>query len=69
MDSVIAVLMAPSRPRSRSMAATPNAENQRMVNAVGRNSTPSTNSRMVRPLLMRATKMPTNGAQVMVQAQ
>ncbi len=52
-----------------SKADIPNTLNHTMLNAVGRASTPSTNSRMVRPLEIRAMKMPTNGDQVIVHAQ
>ena len=39
------------------------------VTSDGANSTPATNSRMVRPREMRATKMPMNGDQVTVHVQ
>ncbi len=47
----------------------PKMLNQMTEKSTGRASTPATNSRIVRPREMRAMKMPTNGDQVMVQAQ
>ena len=52
-----------------SMLARPNTPNQITEKPAGTASTPETNWRMVRPLEMRAMKMPTKGDQVMVQAQ
>ena len=43
--------------------------NQMSEKPTGSARTPPTNSRMVRPREMRAMKMPTNGAHVMVHAQ
>ena len=47
----------------------PKMPNHTSENITGSASTPPTNSRIVRPREMRATKMPTNGAHVMVHAQ
>src|SRR5699024_9676306 len=49
--------------------AIPNTPNQISEKPTGSARTPVTNSRMVRPREMRAMKIPTNGAHVMVQAQ
>jgi len=54
---------------SISIADQPKTANQTRVNSEGANSTPMTNSRMVRPREMRATKIPMNGDHVTVQAQ
>ena len=43
--------------------------NQSRLTALGTRSTPETNWRMVRPRLMRAMNMPTNGVQEIHQAQ
>ena len=59
----------PSPLSSMSKEAMPKMPNHRTEKATGRPRTPNTNSRMVRPLLMRAMKIPTNGDQVMVHAQ
>ena len=55
---------APARCRCR-----PTTANQKKPNPVGAATTPMMNSRMVRPREMRATNMPTNGAQETHQAQ
>ena len=51
------------------MAAPPKMQNQIRVTVLGIRMTPATNSRMVRPRLMRATNMPTNGVQEIHHAQ
>jgi hypothetical protein len=47
--------------------APPKTANQSMENRVGIRMTPMQNSRIVRPRLMRAMKMPTNGPQAIHQ--
>jgi hypothetical protein len=47
----------------RSIAAPPRIANQTKLTPLGTSSTPITNSRIVRPLEMRARNVPTNGAQ------
>src|SRR5690625_1717976 len=71
MDSATAAEMGPPSPPipSISSADHPKMVNQMRVNADGAKSTARMNSRMVRPLEMRATKMPMNGDQVTVHAQ
>ena len=49
------------------MAAPPKIANQSIENSVGTRITPTQNSRMVRPRLIRAMKMPTNGPQAIHQ--
>src|SRR5690606_4245501 len=51
------------------MAVSPNTVIQMKVKPTGTNSTPTTNSRMVRPRETRAMNMPTNGDQAIHQAQ
>lgn len=51
------------------MADHPKIADQTTVKSEGATSTPRTNSRMLRPLEMRARTTPMNGAQVTVQAQ
>ncbi len=51
------------------MADPPKIENQMRATMLGARSTPTTNSRMVRPRLMRAMNMPTNGVHEIHQAQ
>src|SRR5690606_8058848 len=71
MLSATAAEMAPPSPPipSISSADQPKTENQMSVNADGAKRTARMNSRIVRPLEMRATKIPMNGDQVTVQAQ
>ncbi len=63
------------RPRGRCrsllhvMAAPPKMANHTRLTVLGTRMTPETNSRMVRPRLIRAMKMPTNGVQEIHQAQ
>src|SRR5699024_2263712 len=52
-----------------SMAEIPNVVNQMKLMIAGTRSTPDKNSRMVRPLEIRAMKIPTKGAQAIHQAQ
>lgn len=47
--------------RCRSIPAPPKMTNHTRLTVVGTSSTPVTNCRMVRPRLMRAMNMPTNG--------
>ena len=54
---------------SISIACQPKIENQISVNRDGASSTPKTNSRIVRPREIRATKSPMKGDHVTVQAQ
>ena len=56
-------------PRSSEIAVLPNTVIHRKVKAVGTNSTPMTNSRIVRPREMRAMNMPTKGDQAIHHAQ
>ena len=49
------------------MPAPPKTANHSMENTVGATTTPRTNSRMVRPRLIRAMKMPTKGPQAIHQ--
>ena len=56
-------------PRSSEIAVLPNTVIHRKVKAVGTNSTPITNSRIVRPREMRAMNMPTNGDHAIHHAQ
>ena len=56
-------------PRWSSMPVPPTTANQRNPKPVGAATTPITNSRIVRPREMRATNMPTKGAQETHQAQ
>ena len=51
------------------MLAAPKVENQNILTAVGTSSTTMTDSRIVRPLEMRAIKLPTNGHQAIQVAQ
>ena len=51
------------------MPVVPTMANQMKPMPVGAATTPSTNSRMVRPREMRATKVPTKGAQEIHHAQ
>ena len=53
----------------RWMPVVPTMANQMKPMPVGAATTPSTNSRMVRPREMRATKVPTKGAQEIHHAQ
>ena len=55
--------------RCSSMPVPPTTANQRNPKPVGAATTPITNSRMVRPREIRATNMPTKGAQETHQAQ
>src|SRR5699024_5454203 len=59
----------PSPLSSISKAACPKIPNHSTEKPAGTASTPETNCRMVRPLEMRAMKIPTNGDQLMVHAQ
>ncbi|MNT71650.1 hypothetical protein D3C72_2101580 [compost metagenome] len=54
---------------TRSMALFPNTDSQARVKPSGISSTPQTSSRTVRPREIRATNMPTKGAQEIHQAQ
>jgi hypothetical protein len=51
------------------MAAPPKMPNQMTLTMLGTSRTPVTNWRMVRPRLMRAMNMPTNGVEETHQAQ
>ena len=51
------------------MAAPPKIANHTRVTVLGIRMTPETNSLMVRPRLIRAMNMPTNGVQEIHQAQ
>ena len=51
------------------MAAPPKIANQSRLTALGIRMTPATNCRMVRPRLIRAMNMPTNGVQEIHHAQ
>ena len=51
------------------MAAPPKIANHSRLTALGIRMTPATNSRIVRPRLIRAMNMPTNGVQEIHQAQ
>ena len=51
------------------MPVPPTIANHTNPNPVGAATTPITNSRIVRPREIRATNMPTNGAQEIHQAQ
>ena len=53
----------------RSIAAPPKTANHTKLTPLGISSTPTTNSRIVRPLEMRAMKVPTNGAHEIHHAQ
>ena len=53
----------------KSMAVPPRMANHTKLTTLGARITPKTNSRMVRPLEMRAIKVPTNGAQEIHHAQ
>jgi hypothetical protein len=55
--------------RCSSMPVPPTMANHRKPKPVGAATTPSTNSRIVRPREMRATNIPTKGAQEIHQAQ
>ena len=61
--------MSASPLRCSSMPVPPTTANQKNPNPVGAATTPMMNSRMVRPREMRATNMPTKGAQETHQAQ
>ncbi|MNV64872.1 hypothetical protein D3C71_1575340 [compost metagenome] len=50
-------------------AVPPNTENHRKPSTLGAITTPSTNSRMLRPRETRAMNEPTNGAHAIHQAQ
>ncbi|CAB4904271.1 unannotated protein [freshwater metagenome] len=51
------------------MPAPPKTANQTRLTALGTSRTPVTNCRMVRPRLIRAMNRPTNGVQLIHQAQ
>jgi hypothetical protein len=70
-SSFTAATIAPPSPPMPSIciACHPKMANQISVNNDGANSTPMTNSRMVRPREMRATKIPMNGDHVTVHVQ
>src|SRR5829696_5630159 len=53
----------------RLMAVPPKTANHTKLTTLGARITPETNSRIVRPLEMRAIKVPTNGAHEIHQAQ
>ena len=55
--------------RCRLIAAPPKIANQSRLTTLGMRMTPATNWRIVRPRLMRAMNMPTNGVQEIHQAQ
>ena len=55
--------------RCRLIAAPPKIANQSRLTALGMRTTPATNWRIVRPRLIRAMNMPTNGVQEIHQAQ
>ena len=65
-SAVVAVVAAT---RWASMAAPPKIANHTRVTMLGTSSTPVTNWRMVRPRLIRAMNMPTNGVHEIHQAQ
>ena len=65
MDTIAS--LAKSNPCS--IPKVPNIENQITENPAGSRMTPLINSPMVRPLDIRATKEPVNGAQAIHQAQ
>ncbi len=56
-------------PRACSRALLPKIDIHAKVKPSGMNSTPKTNSRIVRPREMRAMNRPTKGAQAIHQAQ
>ena len=53
----------------RSIAAPPKTANHAKLTPLGTSSTPTTNSRIVRPLEIRAMKVPTKGAHEIHHAQ
>ena len=55
--------------RCRLIAAPPKIANQSRLTALGMRMTPATNWRIVRPRLIRAMNMPTNGVQEIHHAQ
>ena len=64
-----AVPAPPSAVSSRYMALPPKMQSQKKARVVGTNITPTMNSRMVRPRLIRAMNIPTKGAQEIHQPQ
>nr|WP_236824784.1 MULTISPECIES: hypothetical protein [unclassified Blastococcus] len=60
---------SPAPSCSARMPAPPNTENHSPLTSVGTASTPTTNSRMVRPREMRAMNVATNGDQEIHHAQ
>jgi hypothetical protein len=61
--------MSPTPLSSRFMAVPPSTANHTKLTTLGIRSTPTTNSRILRPREMRAMKVPTNGAQEIHHAQ
>ena len=64
-----AVVAVAAAARWASMAAPPKIANHTSVTMLGTSRTPVTNCRMVRPRLIRAMNMPTNGVHEIHQAQ
>ena len=69
MFSATAAPMFPPWKISRLIAAPPSTENHRKHRTLGTMSTPATNSRIVRPLEMRAMNVPTHMTHIIHQAQ
>jgi hypothetical protein len=67
--SVVACPATSTPSRCAAMPAPPKTANQTRLTTLGTSSTPVTNWRIVRPRLIRAMNMPTNGVQEIHQAQ
>jgi hypothetical protein len=68
-SSLYVASAAPFPWRELNIAAPPNVDSQSVENSDGRNSTPMTNSRTVRPFEIRAMNIPTNGDHEIHHAQ